>query len=95
MQENVVSQMQQCFSLLKERVSLNSKYEKYYSYITDYLSKAIEIANIARGKGLDPAPNIETKIVFDLASRVEELIGLKGISKRLRTLLVQNKKEAA
>jgi len=95
LQSTVVSHMQQYFSLLKERVALNSKYEKYYSYITDYISRTVEIASMARNKGLDPSPYIETKIVFDLASRVEELIGLKGISKRLRTLLKNNKKEAA
>jgi len=87
--------MQQYFSLLKERVSLSPKYEKYYSYITNYVSRAIETASIARSRGLDPSPFVETKIVFDLASRVEELIGLKGISKRLRSLLKYNKKEAA
>ena len=90
-----MSLMQQYLSLLKERVSLTQSYDDYYRKVTEDIEKAVVLAELARGKGQDPSINIENKLVFDLSSRVEELIGLRGLSNRLRELLKFYKKEAA
>lgn len=87
--------MQQYFSLLKERISLTQNYEFYYQKMTEDIEKTISLAELARKKGQDPSLITENKLVFDLSSRVEELIGLIGLSDRLRELLKFYKKEEA
>ena len=90
-----MSLVQQYFNLFKERMTLSPQYELYYNEISKYVENAIELANLARRKGNDPSLTIENKLVFDLSSRVEELLGLKGLADRLRELLRFYKKEAA
>ncbi|MGQ9781662.1 MAG: DNA polymerase II large subunit [Nitrososphaeria archaeon] len=91
----MTSQMQQYFQLLKGRITLDDKYTDYYKKMTDAIEKAIAVSQLARSKGEDPMTTIENKLVFDLASRVEELIGLKGLADRLRELLRYYRKEVA
>jgi DNA polymerase II large subunit len=91
----MISLMQQYFSLLKERISLTQNYEFYYQKMTEDIEKTISLAELARKKGQDPSLITENKLVFDLSSRVEELIGLIGLSDRLRELLKFYKKEEA
>jgi len=58
----------------------------YHKTLKDTLAKELKIAKEARKKGLDPAPAPEIKITKDLAERVEALIGIKGLSTRIREL---------
>ncbi|MHC1610688.1 MAG: DNA polymerase II large subunit [Candidatus Methanospirareceae archaeon] len=58
----------------------------YHKTLIETLAKELEIAKEARKKGLDPAPAPEIKITKDLAERVEALIGIKGLSTRIREL---------
>ena len=58
----------------------------YHKTLKDKLAKELKIAKEARKKGLDPAPAPEIKITKDLAERVEALIGIKGLSTRIREL---------
>lgn len=58
----------------------------YHKTLKDKLAKELKIAKEARKKGLDPAPAPEIKITEDLAERVEALIGIKGLSTRIREL---------
>ncbi len=88
-------QLDQYLSLFKARVSLTDSYNTYYSEITEDITKAMKHAALARNKGLDPSSKVESKIVFDLSSRVEELIGLPGLSLRLRELMKYYEKEAS
>ena len=53
--------------------------------------QAFQIAEQARGRGLDPSDHPEPKIALDLAQRVEELIGPKGVAQRIRELNEQLK----
>ncbi len=58
----------------------------YFNTLETGLSRAIELANRARANGADPVPSIEIPIAKDLADRVEKLIGVEGVAKRLREL---------
>lgn len=58
----------------------------YFSTLETELNRAIDLANHARANGADPTPAIEIPIAKDLADRVEKLIGVEGVAKRLREL---------
>ncbi len=58
----------------------------YHKTLKDRLAKELKIAGDARKKGFDPAPAPEINITKDLAERVEALIGIKGLSARIREL---------
>ena len=58
----------------------------YFNNLESGLSRAIELANRARANGADPTPSIEIPIAKDLADRVEKLINVEGVAKRLREL---------
>jgi len=63
---------------------------QFYTYnMEKKLIQLYEIANKARALGLDPEIKPESNIVKDLADMVEELIGPKGVAKRIRELMVQ------
>ncbi|WP_406661158.1 DNA polymerase II large subunit [Methanolobus sp. ZRKC3] len=56
----------------------------YFEDLESRLEKEIEIANSARSKGRDPKPHMEIPIAKDLADRVENLIGVKGVAEQIR-----------
>ncbi len=58
----------------------------YHKTLKDRLAKELKIARDARKTGFDPAPAPEINITKDLAERVEALIGIKGLSARIREL---------
>ncbi len=59
---------------------------QYFNTLESELNRAIELANSARANGADPLPSVEIPIAKDLADRVEKLIGVEGVAKRLREL---------
>ena len=59
---------------------------RYHKTLKEGLAKELKIAKEARKKGFDPAPAPEITITKDLAERVEALIGIKGLSARIREL---------
>lgn len=67
----------------------------YFSTLETELNRAIDIANRARANGADPKPEIEIPIAKDLADRVEKLIGVEGVAKRLRELESSMSREEA
>jgi len=68
----------------------------YFNGLESELNRAIELANRARSKGADPSPTIEIPVAKDLAERVEKLIGVEGVAKRLRELEnIMSREEAA
>ncbi|WNY24086.1 hypothetical protein MmiHf6_14150 [Methanimicrococcus hongohii] len=71
--------------------------QKYFDSLEAKLLKEMEIANAARSKGEDPHPNVEIPLAKDLADRVENLIGVKGVAKRLREIEEEglNREESA
>ena len=68
-------------------------YHTYNQSILESLRLSKDIANHCRGKGLDPTLEIESKITFDLADRIESLMDLDGIADRLRKMFLQQTKE--
>ena len=61
--------------------------------IDPYIKQAKELADRCRGMGLDPTLDVESKITFDLADRIESLMVLPGIAERLRQMFSQQTKE--
>ncbi len=58
----------------------------YHRILNEGLERELEIARRARSRGLDPALQPEIEITWDLAERVEALIGIKGVGARIREL---------
>ncbi|MCP8322795.1 MAG: DNA polymerase II large subunit, partial [Candidatus Methylarchaceae archaeon HK02M2] len=70
--------------------------EEYINYYGDIFQKFDEQYNIslkARVKNIDPQPNIEPNLAFDLADRIENLIKIPGLGKRIRELFLTYNKE--
>jgi len=63
-----------------------TKNDDYAQNITKIFHQAFKIAEQARAKSLDPVDHPEPKIALDLAERVEELVGPKGVACRIREL---------
>ena len=72
--------------------------EPYYADILHQFESAYNFAEEAKSRGLDPNEIVESKTVFDLADRVNEMLGLsqfEGLAERLRHLLHTTSKERA
>ena len=72
--------------------------DSYYQDILSQYEVAQKTASIARSKGLDPTDVVESKTVFDLADRVNQMLRLdqfEGLVDRLRELLHTTSKERA
>lgn len=71
--------------------------QNYFAGLEAKLLKEMEIANLARARGEDPHPEVEIPLAKDLADRVENLIGVKGVAVRIREIEEEgkNREEAA
>ncbi|MHA1715454.1 MAG: DNA polymerase II large subunit [Promethearchaeota archaeon] len=67
-------------------VEMSAEMQAYFKKINDRIKEMYDIANAARGKGLDPSTKPEVNVASDIAGRVEELIGPPGIAKKIREL---------
>jgi DNA polymerase II large subunit len=70
----------------------------YYRDILSQYEAAHNLASAARLKGYDPTASVESKTVFDLADRVNQMLRLdqfEGLVDRLRELLHSTTKERA
>ncbi|VVB86097.1 DNA polymerase II large subunit [uncultured archaeon] len=67
----------------------------YFNALESELNRAIALANRARTNGADPKPETEIPIAKDLADRVEKLLGIEGVAKRLRELETTVSREEA
>ena len=68
-------------------------YHAYNQSILEYLKQSKELADRCRVMGLDPTLEIESKITFDLADRIESLLDIEGVAERLRKMFSQQSKE--
>jgi DNA polymerase II large subunit len=59
-------------------------YKAYLEHLKTEMEKCLEIAKKARAKGIDPSKEVEIQIASDMASRVEGLVGPKGIAEEIR-----------
>ena len=72
--------------------------DDYYKGILADYESTFNTAEKAKAKGLDPNEFVESKVVFDLADRVNQMLGLtqfEGLAERLRELLKSTSKERA
>ncbi len=67
-------------------MELGNHLENYFKNLEDKVQTAYSRANDCRKKNLDPEPFVELYLAEDVASRVEGLVGPKGIAKRIREL---------
>ena len=77
-EENVVKSAR-CEKLLKE-------IKEYHEMLLKKLYEAYDIAKKARSKCLDPSPDVEIPIAKNMAERVEKLMSIKGLAKRIEEL---------
>ncbi|WP_440952551.1 DNA polymerase II large subunit [Methanococcoides sp. FTZ1] len=68
---------------------------EYFDTLESTLEKEIEIVNNARSRGKDPKPYVEIPLAKDLADRVENLIGVKGVAELIRKLEENMSREEA
>jgi DNA polymerase II large subunit len=75
-----------------------ARLDSYYRDILAQYEGAQKVATEARAKGYDPTDSVESKTVFDLADRVNQLLRMdqfEGLVGRLRELLRTTTKERA
>ncbi len=58
--------------------------EEYMKTLQDGFERANAVASRARSKGYDPKETVEIRPAPDLASRVEEIIGMEGLAKLIK-----------
>lgn len=90
----MINNISQSFDLVKENIVYPDKYLPYVKGFLDDIDKLHKKAVAARTLGYDPTLDVESGLAFDLADRVEGLLGLP-IAKRLRELLKENRTEFA
>lgn len=81
---------------MKTLAPFPAKMGPYYMDILSQYEAAHRTASLARAKGLDPVEIVESKTVFDLADRVNQMLRLdqfEGLVDRLRELLCTTSKE--
>lgn len=72
--------------------------DEYYMGLLKEYELVYNTAEKAKAKGLDPNESVESKTAFDLADRVNQMLGLsqfEGLDTRLRYLLKSTSKERA
>ncbi len=60
--------------------------ERYLAGLQEGLEAAMAVAEKARAAGIDPRTTVEIPVASDLADRVEALLGIKGLAKRIREM---------
>ncbi len=55
----------------------------YHTHLLEELNKIYEIAKKARAKGLDPSTEVEIPIARNMAERVEQLMKIEGLARRI------------
>ena len=58
--------------------------EEYMRTLQNGYERANAVASRARSKGYDPKEVVEIRPAPDLASRVEEIIGMEGLAKLIK-----------
>lgn len=72
-----------------DSIAASKEYVTYFTKLKDSLQSLYEKARRCRSKGLDPTLEPEVSIAWDMAERVERLVGPKGVAKRIHALSTQ------
>ncbi|MHA1794248.1 MAG: DNA polymerase II large subunit [Promethearchaeota archaeon] len=67
-------------------VMMSDSMRRYFEELDKKIEDMYAIARKARKRGIDPSDVPETNVASDIAGRVEELIGPKGVAKKIREL---------
>lgn len=67
-------------------ISASEDYKQYFLRLEEMLRRIVAVAKECRSKGFDPSLDVEVLIAWDMAERVEELTGPRGVAKRIRAL---------
>src|SRR5437764_13012568 len=67
--------------------------ERYFAALESRMRVEYELARRCREKGYDPELKVEIPPAIDLAARVEELVGPKGVAERIRELSKSKNRE--
>jgi len=70
---------------LSKNIAASSDMREYFSNLQDGIEICYEIAGEARKIGLDPEFKVEIPQALDIAARVEQLVGPKGIAPKIRS----------
>ena len=66
-------------------IAISSEMQEYFKNLQNDIDYCYSIAKNARKKGFDPEFDVEIPQALDLAARVEELVGPKGIAPKIRS----------
>jgi len=69
---------------LSKNIAVSSDMREYFSKLQEEIDLCYSIATDARKRGFDPEFNVEIPQAFDIAARVEQLVGPKGIAPKIR-----------
>ncbi|MHA1680048.1 MAG: DNA polymerase II large subunit [Promethearchaeota archaeon] len=67
-------------------VEMSSEMDEYFKSLDEKIEEMYDIARLARAKGFDPVNEPEVNVASDIAGRVEELVGPKGVAGKIRKL---------
>ncbi|UCD14377.1 MAG: DNA polymerase II large subunit [Thermoplasmatales archaeon] len=78
---------------ISKNIAVSSSMHEYFNQLQKEIDRCYEIAKESRKKGLDPEYTVEIPQALDLASRVEQLVGPKGIAPKIRkaTKMISNR----
>jgi len=71
---------------LSKDIAVSSDMREYFDKLKEEIDSCYKIAGKAREQGFDPEFNVEIPQALDLAARVEELVGPKGIAPKIRSI---------
>jgi DNA polymerase II large subunit len=71
---------------ISKNIVASSDMHSYFRGLQNNIDICYSIANKARKKGQDPEKEVEIPQALDIASRVEKLVGPKGIAKKIRQI---------
>lgn len=73
------------WAILLDATDVNH-HETYFQRLRQEFDTVYDVATRARAKGLDPSPQPESLVTYDVAERVEKAVGPSGVANRIREL---------
>ena len=65
-------------------LAVNDDMRNYFAMLEKSVDELYQVAKKARAKGLDASEEVEIPLALDVASRVEGLVGPKGVGEFIR-----------
>jgi len=71
---------------ISKNIQASSDMHEYFNNLQKDIDNCYDMAGKARKKGFDPETCVEIPQALDLAARVEQLVGPKGIAPKIRNV---------